>query len=198
MAPLAQRLRSAADALPPGRVTLQALAHAHGPGAQGSWLLLLAAPCLLPVPGVGTVLGLGLVTLAVAMWRGVALDELPPRVAAVEMSQPWARRVLTLLAATYALAGQRARERWVHLVQLPRRSSLAALVGLMAVIIVLPIPFGNVLPAAATLLVGLGLAFRDGLAVLLGWATAALALLFSVGIGLAAWHFGEVLWPHLA
>ncbi len=190
MAPIAQRLREAAERLPPDRVSLRALAHAHGPGAQGSWLLLLSAPCLLPVPGVGTLLGLGLVTLALAMWRGVTLDELPPRVAALEMSHPWARRVLALLATTYALAGRRARERLLPLVQVPRRSALALLVGSMALVIVLPIPFGNVLPALALGFVGLGLAFRDGLAVLLGWATGALALLATTAMGLVAWHWG--------
>lgn len=35
----------------------------------------------------------------------------------------------------------------------------------MAVIVVLPIPFGNLLPALAMTLIGLGLVFRDGVAV---------------------------------
>jgi hypothetical protein len=49
---------------------MQTLAQAHGPAAHGTWLLLMAVPCLLPVPGVGTVLGLGMAALAAAMWRG--------------------------------------------------------------------------------------------------------------------------------
>ena len=39
---------------------MRALAQAHGPEAHGTLLLLLAMPCLLPVPGVGTVLGMGM------------------------------------------------------------------------------------------------------------------------------------------
>jgi len=57
--PIVQRLRDAAAAIQDKRVSIRAMAQAHGPEAQGTLLLLLAMPCLLPVPGVGTVLGLG-------------------------------------------------------------------------------------------------------------------------------------------
>jgi len=43
---------------------LSHLAAVHGPAAQGTLLVLLAAPCLLPMPGVGSVLGIGLALLA--------------------------------------------------------------------------------------------------------------------------------------
>ena len=192
-APLAQRLRDAADALPSGPVSLQSLAHAHGPSAQGSLLLLLAAPCLLPVPGVGTVLGLGMIALAVAMWRGDATLSLPGRVAEVEMSRHWAQRVLRLLASIHAFAGRFSKARLSHMADIGMRSWLAATAGLMAVIIVLPIPFGNVLPALAMTFIGVGLVFRDGVATLLGLATAGLALLLTAGMASMVW-FWAVPW----
>jgi hypothetical protein len=46
---------------------MQTLAQAHGPAAHGTWLLLMAVLCLLPVSGVGTVLGLETAALAAAM-----------------------------------------------------------------------------------------------------------------------------------
>jgi hypothetical protein len=61
----------------------------------------------------------------------------------------------------------------------------------MAVLIVLPIPFGNVLPALALVLFGLGLAFRDGIAVVAGMITALLGAAFCVGMGLAMWIYGR-------
>lgn len=188
--PVAQRLREAAAALPPGPVTLRSLAQAHGPAAHGGLLLLLAAPCLLPVPGVGTVLGVGMTALAATMWRGDAAHGLPARVAEVEMSRPWAQRVLRLLASTYAMAGRFARERLSHLASAGQRSWIAATVALMAIIIVLPIPLGNVLPALAMMLIGLGLVFRDGVAIVLGFATAGLALVFTAGLISAVWIVG--------
>ena len=68
--PIVQRLRDAAAAIRDEPVSMQAMAQAHGPEAHGTVLLLLAMPCLLPVPGVGAVLRLGMSTLAVAMWKG--------------------------------------------------------------------------------------------------------------------------------
>lgn len=185
-----RRLRTAAAALRGERVALKELEAAHGSAAQGSVLVLLAAPCMLPLSGVGTVLGLGLALLACGLWRGRAADCLPCRVARLELPLHWARRVLHLLAGFYALAGRLSRERWTKLADKPPRAWMAAKVGLMALIIVLPIPLGNLLPALALVLLGLGLALRDGLAVLLGAVTALLALLFTAGLLFGAWHWG--------
>lgn len=189
--PIAQRLRAAADALPTERVSMQALAQAHGPAAHGTWLLLLAVPCILPVPGVGTVLGLGIAALAVAIWRGHAPAQLPRRVAELELSRHWAQRVLGLLASVYSVAGRVARARLSHVATAEKRSWTAAAIGLMALIVVLPIPFGNVLPSIALMLIGLGLVFRDGVAIVLGLAMAAVAACVTAGAMLMAGAWGS-------
>lgn len=75
---LASRLRAAAGELPPGPVPLAALAEAHGGAWQASLLVLLAAPCLLPIPGVGFVLSPGLALLGMLLWQAPHQD-LPPR-----------------------------------------------------------------------------------------------------------------------
>lgn len=61
----------------------------------------------------------------------------------------------------------------------------------MAFIVVLPIPLGNLLPALAMMLIGLGLVFRDGVAVVLGLITAVLALFVTAGLVLMAWVYGS-------
>ncbi|MCR5868038.1 MULTISPECIES: exopolysaccharide biosynthesis protein [Aquincola] len=192
---LAQRLRHAAAELPGEGVSLQWLAQAHGPAAQGSLLVLLAVPCLLPVPGSGTVVGMGICALAAALWRGRGAMALPQRVGGFQLSQRWAARVLRLLAAAYALAGLLSRPRLSHLATGHPHGLLAALVGVMAVIIVLPIPFGNVLPALALMLLGIGLVFHDGVAVLLGWLMSALALLGTTALFIGAWLLARGLLP---
>lgn len=189
--PVSQRLREAGAALQDDRVTLRALLKAHGPEAQGTLLLLLAAPCLLPVPGVGTVLGLGMVALAMAMWQGQSTPCLPQRVADLALPRHWARRVLSMLASAYALAGRHARARLDHLVCAGRRSLTSVAVGAMALLIVMPIPFGNVLPALALMLIGLGLVFRDGIAVVLGLLMSATALAATGGLLMLAWAWGS-------
>jgi hypothetical protein len=189
--PIVQRLRDAAAAMRDERVSMRAMAQAHGPEAHGTLLLLMAMPCLLPVPGVGTVLGLGMAALAVAMWRGQCAPCLPQRVAELELPRHWAQRVLGLLASAYAVAGRHARARLSHLAYADRRSATALAVGLMALIVVIPIPFGNVLPALALMLIGLGLVFRDGVAVVLGLMMAGLALFVTAGLMLMAWIWGS-------
>jgi hypothetical protein len=54
----------------------------------------------------------------------------------------------------------------------------------------LPIPLGNVLPATALVALGLGLAFRDGWAVLLAVGTASLAVATSLGLLWWTWQLG--------
>lgn len=186
-APIVERLRAAAATLDGERVPMRTLAQAHGPDAHGTLLLLMTMPCLLPVPGVGTVLGIGIAALAVAMWRGHAEACLPRRVAELELPRHWAQRVLVTLASAYALAGRHARARMSHLAAVRKRSLLALAVGLMAMVVILPIPFGNVLPALALTLIGLGLVFRDGVAAVMGLLVSALALAFTAGLGLLAW-----------
>ena len=186
---LHQRLRDAADRLGGEPVALSHLADAHGSAARGTLLVLLSAPCVLPVPGVGNVLGLGLLLMALALWRGQPGHQLPARVAGWQLSAPWARRVLGLLASFYATAGRWSRERLPHLVDGPQ-AWLAPKVGLMGGLIFLPIPFGNVLPALALSLLGLGLVFRDGLAVLLALLAGATAVAYTAGLGVLAWHWG--------
>ena len=190
---IAQRLRDAAQSLSTERVSVATLADAHGPALHGSLLLLMAVPSLLPVPGAGTVMGLGIAALALAMLQGRDEAPLPRRVAELEMSQRWARRVLGLMATLYGWAECCSRERLGHLA--PDRPGvwLALVLAVMALILVLPIPFGNILPALAVAVIGLGLVFRDGLVVMLGTVMAGLTLaltsaaLFAVAVQLQGW-----------
>lgn len=189
--PIVQRLRAAAASLQGERVSMHTMAQAHGPDAHGTMLLLLAMPCLLPVPGVGTVLGLGMAALALSMWRGQCSPALPHRVARLELPHHWAQRVLSLLASAYAVAGRYCKVRLCRLAGAQRQPATAIAVGLMALIVVLPIPFGNLLPALALVLIGLGLVFRDGLAVALGLGLAALTVVLTGGLAVLAWVWGS-------
>jgi hypothetical protein len=163
---LHQRLEHHAAELDDQPITLGALAQAHGPALPGSLLVLVSAPCALPIPGIGNVLGVTMMVMALAMWRGEDWAVLPSRVARLEISARSARWVLLLLAHVYRQAGRWSRERLCRLTVLQRRTWVAPKVALMGVVIFLPLPFGNVLPALAIVVLGVGIAFRDGLAVL--------------------------------
>jgi hypothetical protein len=55
----------------------------------------------------------------------------------------------------------------------------AAVCLLLAVVIVLPIPFGHMVPASAICVLALGLIERDGLAIVLGFIVAAFGLVIA-------------------
>jgi hypothetical protein len=54
-------------------------------------------------------------------------------------------------------------------------------------LIFLPIPLGNVLPAASVTCLGLGISHRDGLAALWSAALAVLALAYTAALAAGAW-----------
>jgi hypothetical protein len=65
------------------------------------------------------------------------------------------------------------RPRWRWVIG-PLGQALIGVCGfVLAVILVLPIPFGNFMPAVAITLFAIGLMQRDGIVTLLGWAAAA-------------------------
>jgi hypothetical protein len=184
---LHQRLVHQASALEDRPITLGALAQAHGSALPGTLLVLVSAPCALPIPGIGNVLGVTMMLMALAMWRGDDWTVLPARVARLEMSAPAARRVLRLLAHVYRLAGHWSRERLCHWTVLQRHTWLAPKVALMGAVIFLPLPFGNILPALAVVVLGVGIAFRDGLAVVSAAALALASVAYAAAVAAGAW-----------
>ena len=65
---------------------------------------------------------------------------------------------------------------------------LGLVVLIMAVLIALPIPFGNTLPGLAILALALGLAQRDGLAIAGGLGIALVAGMVSMALIGGSWH----------
>lgn len=186
---LPSRLRAAARDCDGQPLSLERLLDLHGQAAPGTLLVLLAAPCVLPVPGVGNVLGAALLLLALGLWRRQTV-QLPPQVAGLCLPGSWSARVLRFLATLHELAARLLRQRWQALAQPAARGWLAPKVATMGAVISLPLPLGNLLPALALVLLGLGLARRDGLAVLLALAVGAAGLAYAAAFGAAAWAWG--------
>lgn len=186
---LAQRLRLEAERLPVEgeSITLARLAELQGPALQGSLLVLLSAPCLLPIPGIGNVMGTALVMLSLRMWHGAGASGLPARIAQLTLSPHWARRVLMLLARCHEMFSRWSRERMAHLVTPSTRFWTAPLVALLGMIIFLPVPLGNVLPACSLLALGCGLTVRDGLAMVLGAVLGLGSTAYAAALGFGAW-----------
>ena len=131
-------------------------------------ILLFALPNAVPVPpGTSAVLGLPLLFLTVELMLGLE-PWLPAAIAGWSLSR---EELFTLMKRL------RPWLRWMEGSMQPRLSGLVhplsvrligALSVLLAIILLLPIPFGNMLPAAAICILALGLLRHDGAWILAG------------------------------
>jgi hypothetical protein len=157
------------------RVSVRDLIDALGERALGALLFLFAFPNVLPVPpGTSAVLGVPLVFLAAQLMLGLR-PWLPRVLSSRSMSQadfaatvrritPWVQRGERLL-----------RPRLGWLARPPMEYALGAVCLFLAIVVALPIPLGNVLPAVSISLLALAIVERDGLWVLAGLGVAVLA-----------------------
>jgi hypothetical protein len=138
----------------------------HGSESSAALLLLLALVCVLPVAGVGTVVGFAIIAIAVRWHRPAGFDHLSQRLERIALSDVWYRRCLRALAWIYQCAGRLLRTRWIALRRRSASQWWGAWIALMGALILLPLPLGNVLPALSLVLLSLGWIFRDGMALI--------------------------------
>jgi hypothetical protein len=177
------------------RVSVAELADTFGHRALGALLLVFGLICALPLPpGGSTIFGAPLVLLAPQLMLGRKAPWLPQRLRRRSMPRdnlargldgvlPWLERLEALsrprLGFLFSGLGQRL---------------IGLVCSLFAIVLILPIPLGNMLPAAAVSVLSLSLVQRDGILALAGYALAAA----SVGVlVLAAGVIGRTL-EHLA
>jgi hypothetical protein len=173
--PLSRLLREIATP-PEGHITVEEIAWRFGRRALGGVLFAFSIPNLLPLPpGSSTVLGLPLVLAAPQLMIGSEHLWLPRAMRQRTIDRaalskgfdkllPRLQRIETLLAPRLGWLFGRWGDRVVGLV-----------CTLLALVLILPIPLGNMLPAAAVALMSLGLMQRDGIVLLIGYATAAVS-----------------------
>jgi hypothetical protein len=183
--PLSAILRDVA-ARPEPTISIAELTELFGGRALGALLLVFGLACTLPLPPGGTtIFGAPLVLLAPQLVIGRRAPWLPRRlrertIATVHLKRGLPRALVWL-------------ER-VEAVSRPRLSFLFGPVGeraiglvctLLALVLILPIPLGNILPAAAVSVLSLALVQRDGALALFGYLLAALSgsvLVFAAGL----------------
>lgn len=164
------------------RIAVGDLLEALGDRALAALLFVFAVPNVLPVPpGTSAVLGAPLVFLAAQLAFG-RRPWLPAVIARRTMTRadfavlvlrigPWLERAERLL-----------RPRAIRLVLPPMEYLIGLVCLLLAVVLVLPVPLGNMLPALSISLLALGIAERDGLWILAGFATAAVSAVVVSGV----------------
>ena len=186
---ITSRLRDLIDATGADH-RLGGLVSALGHGGTGLLLLLLGLATL--VPGVAPLFGIALCTVALSLVAGRPTPWLPAWLARREIPPAKLRAALAWMEPRVTWLERRMRRRLPGLLT-GRALRLAGLAALLdGFLIVMPVPFGNAAPALAVLVLSLGLATGDGLAVAAGLLGAVVALVLDAALLLAG---GEaVLW----
>ena len=208
---LAQALRQAAQPAKPApdapadapqpaelRLSLAELVRLHGDASGPVLMMLMAVLATLPIAGAGTVLSLGIFLLSWTWLRGMDNMPMPERLGRVTLNAVWTRRCLHGLAWMYEQADRLLCPRWIALSSHKLRPLWGVWIALMAALIFIPLPFGNVLPAISLVLLSLGWIFRDGLALLLAGVAGAGAMVYMVTFSHLAIELVQRAWAQLA
>ncbi|WP_374467999.1 exopolysaccharide biosynthesis protein [Phenylobacterium sp.] len=159
------------------QISVAQLVDRFGGRALGGLLLIFGLACTLPLPPGGTtIFGFPLLLLAPQLVIGARHPWLPAKVrrgaiATADLQKglprvlPWIERVEAVSRPRFSFLFVGVGERLIGLVCF-----------LLAVVLILPIPLGNILPAAAVSLLSLALVQRDGLLALFGYALTAVSV----------------------
>jgi hypothetical protein len=163
------------------RISLADLKEAMEGRAFGALMLIFAFPNILPSPpGLAGVLGLPLLFLSFQMMLGRA-PWLPEFIGRRSMTREAFATVFNRATPLVARAERLLRQRLWLLTWGPAQQVLGVVCLILSVLLMLPIPFGNMAPSVAICLIALGVLERDGVWVLAGLVAA---------VGAAAWVGG--------
>lgn len=178
--PLSAVLRVLACDLTRERISMGDLLSALGDRALAALMFVFAVPNVVPTPpGTSSVLGIPLVFLAAQVTFGLK-PWLPGIISRRSMSREDFHLLISRIAPWLERAEKLLKPR-VSVLALPPMEFMVGLICLvLSLVLALPIPLGNMLPAAAISLMALGLLERDGVWILAGFlATLASVVLVS-------------------
>lgn len=147
------------------RICLRDLLNELGDRAFGPTLLLCALPEALPLPvaGISAFVAIPLLLVSTQLMLGFQHPWLPRRI----LDRPLKRQhfeKLTYRAIRYLRKIERVlKPRWRIFTHPVFERCIGLLVTILALVVALPIPFGNMLPAVAIVFICLGMVEKDGL-----------------------------------
>ena len=168
-------------------VTIGQLVDSLGERAFGALMFIFAVPNIIPTPpGTSAILGLPLVILTYQVMMGRQSLWLPQTVRKRQISRNMLQTFVSKVLPVMGRLERILRPRFGFIVSSDLAERVIGLVAFpLALILFLPIPFGNIPPAAAIACLALGLAERDGLAVLLGYVLSAVSVAILAAISSA-------------
>jgi len=161
---LAQTLENIHFEANEGGPTIGELTNAVGDKGFGVLLMLLALPSALPIPAPGYSIpfGVAMAIIAIQIFIGRQSIWLPKRIMAFRVHPRLANKMLksgaTFLRRIETLI--KPRLRWMH--SRAGHSALAIIICIMAILMMIPIPGTNTLPAMAIFIIGVSMSEEDG------------------------------------
>jgi hypothetical protein len=153
-----------------------------GGRGRAALILIFAFPNVLPAPpGVSGILGLPLLYLSFQMMMA-RQPWLPRLIGARSLPRDRFAQLVDGLTPILGRIEHLLRPRWPVLVSHGAERVLGALCLILAIVLSLPIPLGNILPAFAICLIALGVLERDGVWVAAGVVAGAGALAVVAGV----------------
>ncbi|MGD9982262.1 MAG: exopolysaccharide biosynthesis protein [Hyphomonadaceae bacterium] len=151
--------------------------------AHGMLLLVLALPMCVPnVPGISTIFGVLMLAPALQMVFGSRRLLVPQRVREWRVDCRALRRTFNLAIPTLKRVEYLIKPRWSRMTRFPATILVGLQTLLMALVLILPIPFANWPPGMTVAMTSLALLQRDGMLMLLT-IPAAIASVASVYLG---------------
>ena len=164
---------------PDPTVTLGEIIHRLGHRAFGAMFFVFAAPNWLPMPpGASTFLGFPLVLMTPQMIFGVRGPWLPNFIDERKIKRQHMTDAFRKLIPWLVKVEKVSRPRLTFLFGPVGDRVIAFVCFLLALVLILPIPLGNMAPAAAIAIFGLAMIQRDGVLALVAYAISA----FSFGL----------------
>ena len=178
-----QLLEDLAEAFPGDTVSVGDLLDRLDSRAHGVLLLVLALPMCIPnIPGISTIFGILMLAPALQLVLGSRQLWVPQRMRRWSIDAGALRRTLHMGAPMLRRIEGFVKPRWSRLTRFPVTIVVGLQTLLMAIILILPIPFANWPPGITVALTALALLQRDGVLMLIT-IPAALASMGSVYLG---------------
>lgn len=146
----------------------------------GGILFFLAILSLLP--GISMFSGAVMLVLAVQLLLGFKFPRLPRLVSEYALTMEQLKSIVNPVATKIALMEKYIKPRWFFLTVPPFTLMLGAIIFLLSLLIIIPLPFTNFLPALAILIISLGLLERDGLLIFIGASLSILSLILGIAV----------------
>ncbi len=198
---LSEELKHLHERMEHGAVTLRQIIYVLRGRAYTLLLILLALPFITPIPspGLSTPFGLAIAFIALRLTLGQR-PWLPMRLQRKELPAGFFGKIFTVAEWVIKFLEKLLSPRLPGLTNstfLLRLHALVILLAAIGLLLPLPIPFTNTLPAWAILLMAGGMLERDGVAILLAYVAFAAGVVYFIVIGDATKEAIQALWRWL-